>query len=912
MIRSRHLVAIPVVALCFGIATSDAQVSDQSPTQVPVRRTLDSLHFTPESLNPEIRDRWTVHRISGSQIMSLPDRSLEYLLPLIPGVGSVNNNLHFRGARANSVVYLVDGFQATNPVTNTPMFSLIPEAMEEVEIHTGAFGVQFGRTLGGIVASRMKIGGDSLRIYADIRTDDFARPGDQFLGTSAFGYRNAVVTASGPLPLGMKFFVAGRHNYWRNRQVMFLEPFRFDTLKDDWGNPPVPGFEFKRNFNEHNWAVENIIQGNLLLEMSAMKIFFLGGYSSTEAPQGEWPTALVNVFRRQRDMILGTNTYFGGARFSHDPTSSLSYSVSAGFAVNSSSSTDPNFGEEWPLYADSIANAALGYTDFRSRYLGPQDYSFWGLNFAHHHSPNNRFQKSQHSAFQVSLDARYRLSGVWKFRGGIGSESWTLRNFSIENISLLMRTLYGNDGLTPGQFDDEWDERQQRLRRGSMDIYGYDFDGTMSDSPEWAPRTPSFQSAYLESSFLGAEYRLIAGLRYERYDLRLPAIDIYNSSYWVSQYEWLNEPAVPRTRAMQVLLPRMSLSVNAGSSARVHFSYGQFAQFVPLESISVSETQLTRRISVVTRGNFYRDPYPGHLLRLERASHIEAGISYAPDSKWTLAGLLYSKSLRDLAQVDQEDTVQARWAVFKSLDEGKASGFEFTITFRPSTSIFSILHYAYTDVNATASDPLQQMAQASYWEASATDRQVYPVSYNRKHVVTWMLDLHGKAAEDAFLNGVDLTLIVTGQSGHGFTREDGIRYLGGAVGLWDVGVGSISDPRTIFTIEPPNASTTAPIINIDLRLSKKITLDPVSLTVAVDILNLLNTRHRLNVFPNTGTVEDDSWLNSRARNGFRAGELYDKVYRTVNLQNRFAYMSATGNDLFGKPRQIRLGLSVEM
>ncbi|MGQ4272370.1 hypothetical protein, partial [Nocardiopsis changdeensis] len=76
----------------------------------------------------------------------------------------------------------------------------------------------------------------------DILTDDFAGPGQSFLGTTATGYRNIVGTVGGPLPYleDVRFFLAVQHNYVRNRQQMFLEPFRFEGLvSDGFGGRPA-------------------------------------------------------------------------------------------------------------------------------------------------------------------------------------------------------------------------------------------------------------------------------------------------------------------------------------------------------------------------------------------------------------------------------------------------------------------------------------------------------------------------------------------------------------------------------------------------------------------------------------------------------------------------------------------------
>ena len=78
----------------------------------------------------------------------------------------------------------------------------------------------------------------------------------------------------------------------------------------------------------------------------------------------------------------------------------------------------------------------------------------------------------------------------------------------------------------------------------------------------------------------------------------------------------------------------------------------------------------------------------------------------------------------------------------------------------------------------------------------------------------------------------------------------------------------------------------------------------------VNVLNLLNTKHVLNLYSVTGSPTDDGTLASRYADQLAAVPNYEAFYRAINLQNRWAYMSASGNDIYGTPRQIRFGLNV--
>jgi hypothetical protein len=76
------------------------------------------------------------------------------------------------------------------------------------------------------------------------------------------------------------------------------------------------------------------------------------------------------------------------------------------------------------------------------------------------------------------------------------------------------------------------------------------------------------------------------------------------------------------------------------------------------------------------------------------------------------------------------------------------------------------------------------------------------------------------------------------------------------------------------------------------------------------VTNLLDTKNIINVYPRTGSANADGWLESTVARNYLSIPQYETFYRIINQQNRWAYMSATGNDLYGTPRQVRFGVRV--
>ncbi|HTY39281.1 MAG TPA: TonB-dependent receptor, partial [Bacteroidota bacterium] len=145
----------------------------------------------------------TIRIQTGADVQALPFRGVQNIIATSAGVVQQGGNLYVRGGRVGEVAYYVDGANVTNPSgaddNGREMVSLIREALQEVQLQSGGFTAEFGGANSGIVRSSMRTGGSQLRISADYLTDDFAKPGKEFLGTTARGYRNAVGTISGPV-----------------------------------------------------------------------------------------------------------------------------------------------------------------------------------------------------------------------------------------------------------------------------------------------------------------------------------------------------------------------------------------------------------------------------------------------------------------------------------------------------------------------------------------------------------------------------------------------------------------------------------------------------------------------------------------------------------------------------------------
>ncbi len=129
-----------------------------------------------------------------------------------PGDGA---NPTVRGSTIGGNVYLIDGVDSTDPVTETFGTNYIYDAIKEIQFQTGGFNAEFGRATGGIANVVTKSGGNvfSGSIDGRYRNQNFYQNGDHF-DQDQFTLTNETFegTLGGPIVKDkLWFFLAGSY-----------------------------------------------------------------------------------------------------------------------------------------------------------------------------------------------------------------------------------------------------------------------------------------------------------------------------------------------------------------------------------------------------------------------------------------------------------------------------------------------------------------------------------------------------------------------------------------------------------------------------------------------------------------------------------------------------------------------------
>ena len=881
---------------------------------------------------------WTVRSFNKDDISRFPFRGIESYLPLLPGVVQVNNEFHFRGSRSNEAGYFIEGIDVTNPMFGSNGVSLIPEAMEVLEVHTGPYGATMGSYNGGIVMSRMKTGGDRLSVHVDVQSDKLSSPGRPFLNTVVQGYENVVGTIGGPLPLfGIRFFLAAQRTAFANRQPMFLEPFRYDNLIDDGlysferrGNALPGPVAFNRDWLPGNRSERSTFQGNGSMELFGVSFKAIGSYDEHEYPVGsQWPNALTNYFNQSRNMLSRVKTRFGAIQATYSLGDVVTATMSYSFYDRFSKTFDQIFKDNWMAYPDSAANARYFDTsEWLDRYYEPPLYStIYAFRFKAPGSPNNAYSKERQSQSRWAIDLVYHTSPSLTIKTGGDVDSWTMRSFSIGNINNLLRYLdmyWPYDGVFEASFSNDYERRIQYISRGNITTYGYTFLGKESDGYKLnggpdvlldPPYELFFASAFGEAEFQTQDFSMSVGLRYQYFDPQFKTVQpgpgplgVYDVNYNMA-LGIMDESQIGKSEAQSFLLPRVNLRFSPSAQTSFYAGYGMFAQMPALNPLYVSSYNFSWSIATDDRS-----PYGGNLafeVQPERSKQYEFGIEHALVPNIILRANVYYKILSNQVQLARyyDPAGTPLFTQYRNDGSGLAKGIEIAFEVDRYKGFSAQALYTYSVAQGITSHPRSNAVLVSDVIFPPNPISLRPYDYQQEHRLSLILDAQTDPSQGILLGGLSITSVITFSSGHPYTREGEMQNLGSA-SPWYVGVYPILDPRFSRPLEAHNSSTTPVLFNMDLRLAKTFKLDVVSMTLYADVLNVFNTKNIINVYPATGTANDDSWLSGPFGDIYRNIPNYESFYQDINLKNRWAYMR-TGNDLYGPPRQIRIGTTVE-
>jgi hypothetical protein len=162
--------------------------------------------YSPPTIDPSRAA--ATQKLSAEDVINLPyavTRDIRTALPFMPEVlPDQNGQIHVDGADSNQIVYLLDGFDVTQPVNALNEIRVSTDAIRSVDLENSRESVEYERGSGGVLNLQTAMGDDHYRFTASDFVPSISNA-DGF-HIQAFTPR---VTFSGPIARGRAWFLDG-------------------------------------------------------------------------------------------------------------------------------------------------------------------------------------------------------------------------------------------------------------------------------------------------------------------------------------------------------------------------------------------------------------------------------------------------------------------------------------------------------------------------------------------------------------------------------------------------------------------------------------------------------------------------------------------------------------------------------
>ncbi|MCH8838472.1 MAG: TonB-dependent receptor, partial [Candidatus Marinimicrobia bacterium] len=168
-----------------------------------------------EATRPIIQQDMTASRTiqSGEEVLRMPVDNYEGALVTIAGAVVEGGQVHFRGGRAQEIVYLLDNTAMVDPLSGNNDTEVSTFAIQETHTMTGGFSAEYGNAQSGVVNVITKDGGDTFSGKVRLTTSGYGlsnRLADIPVDEVAENRNRMEIGLSGPV---LKGILPGRLTY---------------------------------------------------------------------------------------------------------------------------------------------------------------------------------------------------------------------------------------------------------------------------------------------------------------------------------------------------------------------------------------------------------------------------------------------------------------------------------------------------------------------------------------------------------------------------------------------------------------------------------------------------------------------------------------------------------------------------
>ena len=135
-----------------------------------VREVFQSENVNAETSPVDVDQTQNQERLTGTEVNDMPyanSHSLRNSLQLMPGVVvDPPGALHVNGSSENQVLYVLNGFNITNPISGQFQTVLAVEGIRSLDLSSGRYSPEFGKGSAGVLNISTENGTDAFHYTA--------------------------------------------------------------------------------------------------------------------------------------------------------------------------------------------------------------------------------------------------------------------------------------------------------------------------------------------------------------------------------------------------------------------------------------------------------------------------------------------------------------------------------------------------------------------------------------------------------------------------------------------------------------------------------------------------------------------------------------------------------------------------
>ncbi len=801
--------------------------------------------------------------IVGSDLISeLPVTEIADVLQLQAGMTvSSGGDLHLRGGRKGQIAFQIDGVPVTDAYDGSTVIDVGTNAIQELQVISGAFNAEYGQAMSGVVNIVTKDGNNSFSGNVQSFSGDFiSSKSDVFWNIDKIdpiAIKSVEGSFSGPIIKDKLFFFTNARYYYNKGHLFGRRTFLVTDLSREVSGSAGSEFDITQSgddsFVPMNWNERFFGQGKLTyrflpnLRFAFSYIYDGQNYQNYDHGNRLTPDNNLKRFRKGQSNTFSVN---------HALSSTSFYNLNLSYFYK-----DYRHYLFEDIYTGNPDRPTL-YVDNELKQDPPFSYSIGGTN-------TSRFTRNT-GTYSVKLDWTTQLSQEIALQFGGEAKQ---HQIYFHDINLIPMTDENGNRVSP-----------YNVTIPPLTTFGHD---------EYL-RKPQEASAYLQSKFEAFNLIFNLGVRFDIFNpdgiiLSDPTDpNIYNPLIPSNQFNDLNgngvfEPELGETiktvedrekywyneaSIKYQISPRVGLAFPITDKGVIHFSYGHFFQLPGYEYLY---TNPGFKLGV---GSGNQGLFGNADLEPQKTIKGEIGLQQQIGDDIGIDVTMFFEDFRNLIGTQTEEILvfgrDRSYSKYSNSDFGFSKGIVVRFEKRFSGGLAANLDYTYSITKGNASNPAD--ARNAVLGGAAPETFIAPLDWNQTHTLNIII---------AFTQPRDYGFSVIGNfySGQPYTPQVN------------------KNTRVAQNAFPRNSDIKPSIFNIDLRAYKDIPIGNTTLTFFLRVFNLLDMDNPRTVFGDTG---DPLFTFSQ----LEAEKVVQRLYYIDTLDDLFR-----NPGFFSEPRRIEFGAS---